>query len=523
LAESKALHHKKNKKRSVFRILKYLLFCYLIYFLAGVLVPPLFHQSVSQETMKEIQNARDSQEAKESQKAGKNQLQQESQEAGKNQLEQKSQEAGQNPADSQFDQGEKPQERVLCVDDNREALLWRLRMIASAKRELTLATFDLREDNSGIDILAALYEAADRGVHVNLLVDGISGSLRLKQSANVQALAALDNVEVRFYNPVNFLTPWKLNYRMHDKYLIVDDTAYLLGGRNTYDLFLGEYVSSYNIDRDVLVYEKEAGENSSLNELQSYFETIWESGYCQSLSGGSGRRVQTAAEELYAHARTLRQQYPESYETFDWETETLPADSVGLLSNPSSPSNKQPQLWESLVTWMKGGHDILVQTPYIICNGRMYEELKEVCESGSTLQIMTNAVENGANPFGCSDYLNQKSRILDTGAGVAEWMGGQSLHTKTILIDDSISIIGSFNMDMRSAYLDTELMLVIDCPELNQMLRSSYEEMKEACRVVAPDGSEQLPEQVEMVEQTWKEKCFYQILRVVMRPFRYLL
>jgi hypothetical protein len=47
--------------------------------------------------------------------------------------------------------------------------------------------------------------------------------------------------------------------------------------------------------------------------------------------------------------------------------------------------------------------------------------------------------------------------------------------------------------------------------------------MKEACRVVAPDGSEQLPEQVEMVEQTWKEKCFYQILRVVMRPFRYLL
>lgn len=40
---------------------------------------------------------------------------------------------------------------------------------------------------------------------------------------------------------------------------------------------------------------------------------------------------------------------------------------------------------------------------------------------------------------------------------------GQSLHTKTILVDDHISMIGSYNLDLRSTYLDTELMLVIDC------------------------------------------------------------
>ncbi len=45
----------------------------------------------------------------------------------------------------------------------------------------------------------------------------------------------------KLYNPINLMTPWKINYRLHDKYLIVDGKQYLLGGRNTNDLFLGEY------------------------------------------------------------------------------------------------------------------------------------------------------------------------------------------------------------------------------------------------------------------------------------------
>ena len=45
------------------------------------------------------------------------------------------------------------------------------------------------------------------------------------------------------------------------------------------------------------------------------------------------------------------------------------------------------------------------------------------------------------------------------------------MHTKSILIDDRLSLIGSFNWDMRSVYLDTELMLLVDCPALNAALR----------------------------------------------------
>lgn len=82
-------------------------------------------------------------------------------------------------------------ERILCIDDNEEALLWRLRMIAAAQESIVLATFDLRDDESGTDVMAALLDAADRGVSVKLLVDGIYQMLYLNDSVPFHALCSM--------------------------------------------------------------------------------------------------------------------------------------------------------------------------------------------------------------------------------------------------------------------------------------------------------------------------------------------
>ena len=71
---------------------------------------------------------------------------------------------------------------------------------------------------------------------------------------------------------------------MHDKYLIADDTAYILGGRNSNNLFLGAYRDTYNIDRDLYVLERteknasdvmQKKERNSLQDIKAYFEKIW--------------------------------------------------------------------------------------------------------------------------------------------------------------------------------------------------------------------------------------------------------
>lgn len=111
-------------------------------------------------------------------------------------------------------------------------------MIGAAKKSIVLATFDLRADESGTDLLAALDQAAKRGVEIKLLIDGIYQQLFLNGSKDFQALAARENVVVGVYNPVTPAGLFKLNYRMHDKYVIVDDEMYLLGGRNSNDIFL---------------------------------------------------------------------------------------------------------------------------------------------------------------------------------------------------------------------------------------------------------------------------------------------
>ncbi len=59
---------------------------------------------------------------------------------------------------------------------------------------------------------------------------------------------------MRLYNPVDLLRPGEINYRMHDKYILVDGSLCLLGGRNTNDRFLSRTGQTENDDRDVLVY-----------------------------------------------------------------------------------------------------------------------------------------------------------------------------------------------------------------------------------------------------------------------------
>ena len=414
-------------------------------------------------------------------------------------------------------------ERVCLIDDNDDALLWRLRLISSAQEEIILSTFDLRADNSGTDIIAALMDAAERGVQVRLIVDGVNAQLHLNGSDSFKALAAHENVQVKLYNPLRLTRLWTVNYRCHDKYLIVDRSAYLMGGRNTSDLFLGSGGTvRQNADRDLLVYG-DASPDASVNRLLDYFDGIW------ALDTSRDFRANAEKRSLKTAAAALDERWAEiaaegNISPIAWGNETIPARGVSVLSGDCRAWNKEPKLLNTLAMLMSGGKEnSLLQSPYVICNEAMYAALARAANGDAELQIITNAPQTGANPWGCADYLNEQGQLLASGATVCEWTGEHSMHTKTILIDDSISIIGSFNWDMRSAYLDTEMMLLVDCPELNAALREETDEMISESKIVSPDGS--ISEGAEYIapEISPLKTALQALLRVLIRPFRYLL
>ncbi len=321
---------------------------------------------------------------------------------------------------------EKGAERAKIISENGEALSERVRLIANARERIILSTFDFQSDNSGKILMAALLDAADRGVQVNVMMDGFSYFAHGWGNPYFLFLAGHENVEFRVYNPVNFLKPWKLMARMHDKYLIADDDVYILGGRNCYDYFLGEHDGCKNYDWDVLVSLPEtlrqgaSEQRSSLSELTEYFFSVWDGGECVTVGknrfwsvnpsvAGAGRRL----EEIY---EKIKMEQSGWLEAVDYDEITVPTNRVRLVSNPVHTGVKEPTVYYIITELLsQPGKEAVFHTPYIICSDWMLRRLEEICRENPDITMMTNSVANNGNPFGAADYLEHREEILGTG------------------------------------------------------------------------------------------------------------
>lgn len=420
-------------------------------------------------------------------------------------------------------------ERAVIVEDNSDALLSRVRMIQNAQSEIILSTFDFMSDESGRIMIGALCEAAEKGVKVEVLVDGFDGVLHMKWNPYFYALSANENVTLMMYNEINPFTMYKGMARMHDKYLVVDRQIYMLGGRNTFNYFLGDYSNYKNYDRDVLVWRRKPAaqqENASVNELLAYYETVKNSGECSSFAHGKSLAdrycVKHAMERIEEEYEKYCSEHEELSDEYSYEDNTFQVESIALLSNPVNAGVKEPVVWHKLMSLIGSAKEsVKLHTPYIICNDMMYDTIKDAA-SGKEVTVMTNSVANNGNSFGAADLEKNRERMLDTGVTLLEYDGGVSYHGKSMVIDDDISVVGSFNMDMRSAYLDTELMLVIKSDELNAQLRTIMSEYEKSAVTALPDGSYDNPNNVVPQEITTKRKVRKNIIKTLFYWARFL-
>lgn len=384
-------------------------------------------------------------------------------------------------------------DRVMLLEKNTDALIHRLRLIDSAQQRIILSTFDFREDYSGTDILSSLLAASERGVKIQILADGLPGFLRMQGKELFLALESRDNVEIRLYNPLalsSILKPWELQCRLHDKYLIVDDTACILGGRNTYDYFLGNYDSVHeNCDREVLTFCMD-GNSETIRQVEAYFHVIWNQPCSRLLDENADKKadsksVQNSLSILREHYTQLKTEYPEAFAPFDYQAVGLPAEKITLIYGSAAPEKKEPVVLETLTQLMGTAQErILLHTPYAVCDTYMADCLKRTAENCPDTTLLVNNVLGGGNLPASGDYLWHREQLLDTGISLLEFNGGKSYHGKSIIIDNRLSVIGSFNYDMRSVYLDTELMLVIDSEEFCRLLSDEMEKAQEQCLVI---------------------------------------
>ncbi len=126
--------------------------------------------------------------------------------------------------------------------------------------------------------------------------------------------------------------------------------------------------------------------------------------------------------------------------------------------------------------------------------------------------------------FAATDYLRHKKDLIDTNVKLMEYEGGISYHGKSVSIGNELSLIGSFNMDMRSAYIDTELMLAVDSEQINQQLRENMEVYESEAAVVESETEyEFIPQGMEMKPLSSKKKVFRFLLGGILEQVRFLL
>lgn len=420
-------------------------------------------------------------------------------------------------------------DRAMLIEDSAAALDERIRLIAQAREEIVLATYECYDGESTRDVLSVLLERADAGVRVRILIDGIRARLELMPSALFRAVAVHPNVEVRFYNLFKQVTAWRHMGRMHDKYVIVDDTAYILGGRNTSDTFLGRYPAPYrSLDREALIYNGAHGDadaGSSLAALREYFEGVWAMDAVteyRPLRRISDQRRDAVYEALGERCRALRAARPELFEPCDYAERTLPTDGVWLVSNPTTIYAKQPVVFAQLCALMRRAQrDVVVHSPYAVLNADMRGALSEIAAS-VPVTLMVNAAENGANVVACGDYLYHRPEVLATGVRLLEYAGGDSYHGKALAIDGDISVIGCFNLDLRSTYVDTELMLVIRGTGVNARLRANMDALHADCRRVIDADTAVVPEGLEIPPLSLRKRLALRVAGALVQPIRNL-
>lgn len=415
-------------------------------------------------------------------------------------------------------QGKETKERAAVISDNEKALEERIRLIARAEDRIVLSTFEFDADESGKDMLAALLAAADRGVQVSILADGMPAVLSMRGNPYFYALAEAENVEIKLYNPVNPLLPWKLMGRLHDKYLIADRTAYILGGRNTYDFFLGKGTGHINYDWDVLVYCK-GTEGASLDELEAYYERVWNQEDCKPFGGSTPllkrRKTEQASDELRERYAAMQKEHGDWFTACNYEEMTRPTRGVYLMTNPTEVYAKEPVVYYEMTTLMQSAEkEVRFHTPYILCDDWMLEQLSDICSRTESVVMMTNSVANNGNPFGAMDYAAHKEEILETGVRILEYDGGVSYHGKCFTIDDNLVGVGSFNWDMRSAYLDTEMMVVINSEELNADMKKEMGRYEESALQVVDAETSLAPEGTVPREVSAKKAVTLRLLRI---------
>ncbi len=406
---------------------------------------------------------------------------------------------------------------VYVLEQGAEAMFSRAWLSSHAEQTIDVQYFIFSADNIGLIAIDYLVRAAERGIKVRILVDDIMVDAK---GDELLMLDAHENLSIKIYNPmanvgkniiekmVNITTDFHgFNQRMHNKTFTVDGKVAITGGRNVADEYFG-YDHEYNFrDRDVLLI------GGVSTDIQKSFNQFWDDklsvpvNKLVKIKGSPVSSPTFAALHQYAcnpdnFLPQIREQIQNMPEAFNYIQETGKLhwlDEIEYISDAPGKNNQNEFLGgsgistERLITLVqKAEKSVIIQTPYLITTDLGKNIFKQLIDKGVEVKILTNSLASNDNLEAFSGYQRDRDALLKTGVRIFEFkpdaqvrkkvMSSElqqkldhipvfGLHAKSMVIDDNITVIGTFNLDPRSANLNTESVTIIPSAEIAKSVK----------------------------------------------------
>lgn len=401
--------------------------------------------------------------------------------------------------------------RVL--DTGTEALQMRIALARAATRTLDMQYYIAAEDTTGKLLLGAALYAADHGVRVRMLVD----DLNFKDIDQVMAsLNTHPNLEIRVFNPfgaaqrgmfartANLFTKIdRFTRRMHNKAMIADNQLAIVGGRNLGDEYFSASPTLRFRDLDVLAAGPVA------RDVSASFDAYWASSSAYPLSALNHQRfdphdLDATRDALRAHWRAnaapydakplnatpLAAQIERNELGLVWAPAEFKVDSPDKIARPDA-AYRSPPMQRLVDLTQAARSEFQVFSPYFVPHDAGVAALGALTARGVRVAILTNSLAATDAVAVQAGYAPYRAPLLRRGVELYEYKPEQgprplnmfgsrsraSLHAKAYVIDREILVIGSMNLDPRSAYLNTEMALVIHSPALARQVATLFDQV----------------------------------------------
>jgi len=412
---------------------------------------------------------------------------------------------------------------VYVLEDGSGSLVARAWLSEYAEKTIDIQYFIFSTDNVGLIACDYLIRAADRGVKIRIIVDDIMLDADIQ---DILIFASHENITLKIYNPgVNlgknifnkikkFGTDFRsANQRMHNKTFTVDGKVVITGGRNIADEYF-DYDHEYNFrDRDILLIGKES------EKVNNSFDKFWNSSLCENVESiiedktldiNSDNRFNKLHEyacnpdNFWPQVRTRIENFPVAFTTIKNSGDLIWVDEVYFISDVPGKNDGTNGLGgggvttRALIDLVKNAkQSITIQTPYLITTELSQNLFREAVNRGVKVRILTNSLASTDNVEAFSSYQKDRKKLLETGVKIYEFrpdaaectkiMTGElrekldhkpifGLHAKSMLIDEKITVIGTFNLDPRSANLNTECIVVVYSDKISKGVLNGMEE-----------------------------------------------